>query len=83
MADKEEKILEDQKTEIIWIYTGGGFGGSQHGIPARDLTADDMVRLRNEEITIHQDDGTEKKIKLSKLVEICGLYEKAQKDGSK
>jgi len=26
-------------------YTGGGYGGSLHGIPARDLTDDELAAL--------------------------------------
>lgn len=33
-------------------YTGAGWGGSIHAVPARDLTDEDMARLRKQGHTI-------------------------------
>lgn len=35
-------------SDVRLVYTGGGFGGARHGIPARDLTSDDLDRLRKQ-----------------------------------
>ncbi len=36
--------------DIILKYTGGGYGGWLPGIPARDLTADDVTALGLESV---------------------------------
>ena len=40
------------KDNVVLNYTGGGFGGSISGWPARDLTKSDVEKLEKEGVLI-------------------------------